>query len=295
VEIRFAGDGGCTLLLGGHSHGQGHETAFRQMAATMLGLDPTKVRVAYGDTDALPHGRGTFGSRSIIAGGTAMTLAAQRIVDRGRHIAGLLLEAAAADIDFAEGRFTVAGTDRGVTIAQVARAAYAPGGLPQGEEKGLHATAIVAPQDATFPNGCHLCEAEVDPETGAVAITRYSVVDDVGTVVNPLLLKGQIQGGVAQGLGQALMEEVVFDPASGQLLSASFMDYAMPRAADMPFVAVTSNPQPTPMNPLGAKGAGEAGTVGALPAVIAAICDAIGVEHLDMPATPERVWRAMRR
>ncbi|WP_439547737.1 xanthine dehydrogenase family protein molybdopterin-binding subunit [Falsiroseomonas sp.] len=294
VEIRFGSDGHCTLLLGGHSHGQGHETAFRQMAATMLGLDPLKVRVAYGDTDALPHGRGTFGSRSIIAGGTAMTVASRRIIDRGRHIAGLMLEAAGADIDFADGRFTVAGTDRAVTIEQVARAAHVPGGLPQGEEKGFHATAIVAPQDATFPNGCHLCEAEVDPETGAVAITRYTVVDDVGTVVNPLLLKGQIQGGVAQGLGQALMEEAVFDAETGQLLAASFMDYAMPRAVDMPFVAVQSNPQPTPMNPLGAKGAGEAGTVGALPAIISAICDAIGVAHIDMPATPERVWKAMQ-
>jgi carbon-monoxide dehydrogenase large subunit len=294
VEIRFAADGGCTLLLGGHNHGQGHETVFRQMAASMLGLDPAKVRVVHGDTDALPHGRGTFGSRSIVAGGTAMNHAAARIVARGRHLAALLLEAAEADIDFAAGSFRIAGTDRAIGIEQVARAAHRAGGLPQGEEKGLYASAIVAPQDATFPNGCHLCEAEVDPETGGVAITRYTVVDDVGTVVNPLLLKGQIHGGVAQGLGQALMEEVVFDAESGQLLSASFMDYAMPRAADLPFVAVLSNPQPTAMNPLGAKGAGEAGTVGALPAVIAAICDAIGVPHLDMPATPERVWRALQ-
>ncbi len=294
VEIRFASDGGCSLLLGTHSHGQGHETAFRQMAVTMLGLDMDKIRVAFGDTDSLPHGRGTFGSRSIVAGGTAMTKAAARIVERGKHIAGLMLEAAEADIEFAAGRFSVAGTDRALRIEQVARAAYAPGGLPPGEEKGFYASAVVAADDATFPNGCHICELEVDPETGAVALTRYLVVDDVGVVVNPLLLKGQIQGGVAQGLGQALMEEARFDAESGQLLAASFMDYAMPRATDMPFVEVLGNHCPTKSNPLGAKGAGEAGTVGALPAVISAVCDAIGVTHLDMPATAERVWRAMR-
>jgi carbon-monoxide dehydrogenase large subunit len=293
VEIRFASDGGATLLLGGHSHGQGHETAFRQMAATMLGLNPARVRVAFGDTDALPHGRGSFGSRSIVAGGTAMAQASQRIIARGRHIASFMLEASAADIDFANGRFTVAGTDRAVAIEDVARAAHAPGVLPHREEKGLFASAVVAPDDATFPNGCHICEAEVDPETGAVAVTRYVVVDDVGAVVNPLLLKGQIQGGVAQGLGQALMEEARFDAESGQLLAATFMDYAMPRAADMPLVEVLGNHQPTPSNPLGAKGAGEAGTVGALPVIISAICDAIGVVHLDMPATLERVWRAL--
>ena len=183
---------------------------------------------------------------------------------------------------------------RALRIEQVARAAYAPGGLPPGEEKGFYASAVVAADDATFPNGCHICELEVDPETGAVALTRYLVVDDVGVVVNPLLLKGQIQGGVAQGLGQALMEEARFDAESGQLLAASFMDYAMPRATDMPFVEVLGNHCPTKSNPLGAKGAGEAGTVGALPAVISAVCDAIGVTHLDMPATAERVWRAMR-
>jgi len=293
VEIRFAADGGCTLLLGTHSHGQGHETVFRQMAVSMLGLDMAKIRVVFGDTDSLPHGRGTFGSRSIVAGGAAMTKAAARIIERGKHVAALMLEAAEADIDFAEGRFSVAGTDRAVRIEQVARACYIPGGLPPGEEKGFYASAVVAPDDATFPNGCHICEAEVDPETGAVAVTRYLVVDDVGTVVNPLLLKGQIQGGVAQGLGQALMEEARFDAESGQLLAASFMDYAMPRAADMPLVEVLGNHCPTKSNPLGAKGAGEAGTVGALPAVISAVCDAIGVAHLDMPATAERVWRAM--
>ncbi len=293
AEIRFSSDGSATLLLGSHNHGQGHETVFRQMAVAMLGLDFARIRVALGDTDALAHGKGTFGSRTVAAGGTALRMAADRIIARGKRIAAHMLEAAEADLEFERGHFRVAGTDRGVGIEAVARAAYAPGALPPGEEKGLAALAMVAAKDATFPNGCHLCEAEVDEETGEVRITRYLVVDDVGTVVNPLLLKGQIHGGVAQGLGQALMERIVFDE-SGQLLSASFMDYAMPRAADLPPIEVLGNHHPTPNNPLGAKGAGEAGTVGALPAVISAIADAIGVAHLDMPATPERVWRAMR-
>jgi carbon-monoxide dehydrogenase large subunit len=293
AEIRFASDGSATLLLGSHNHGQGHETVFRQLAVAMLGLDFSRIRVALGDTDALAHGKGTFGSRSVAAGGTALRMAADRIITRGKRIAAHMLEAAEADIEFERGQFRVAGTDRGVGIEGVARAAYAPGGLPQGEEKGLSALAMVSAADATFPNGCHVCEAEVDEETGEARITRYLVVDDVGTVVNPLLLKGQIHGGVAQGLGQALMERIAFDE-TGQLLSASFMDYAMPRAVDVPPIEVLGNHHPTPNNPLGAKGAGEAGTVGALPAVISAIADAIGVPHLDMPATPERVWRAMR-
>lgn len=292
AEIRFSSDGGATLLLGGHNHGQGHETVFRQMAVAMLGLDYHRIRVAMGDTDALPHGKGTFGSRSVAAGGTALRAAADRIIARGRCIAAHLLEAAEADVEFAAGTFTVAGTDRAIGIEAVARAAYAPGALPPAEEKGLAATAMVAAADGTFPNGCHICEAEVDAETGEVAITRYLVVDDVGVVMNPLLLKGQMHGGVAQGLGQALMEEVVFDEG-GQLLTASFMDYAMPRAGDLPMIEVLGNHHPTPNNPLGAKGAGEAGTVGALPAVMAAVADAIGVAHIDMPATPERVWRAL--
>jgi carbon-monoxide dehydrogenase large subunit len=294
AEIRFASDGTATLLLGSHNHGQGHETVFRQMAVEMLGLEWSRIRVALGDTDALPHGKGTFGSRTMAAGGTALRAAADRIIARGRRIAAHMLEAAEADIAFESGRFHVAGTDRAVSMDAVARAAYAPGGLPAGEEKGLTAVAMVSPADATFPNGCHVCEAEVDEETGEVAVTRYLVVDDVGTVINPLLLKGQIHGGVAQGLGQALMERIAYDEQSGQLLSASFMDYAMPRAADLPAIEVLGNHHPTPNNPLGAKGAGEAGTVGALPAVISAVADAIGVAHIDMPATPERVWRAMQ-
>ncbi len=293
AELRIGADGSAVLLLGTHNHGQGHETVFRQILADRLGLAPDRVRIQAGDTDALPYGRGTFGSRSIVAGGTATVAAIARVIEKGKRLAAHMLEASAADIEFASGRFTVAGTDRSVMLDQVARAAYVPGGRPAGEDVGLAANASVAPGNATFPNGCHLCEVEVDPETGEVRLDRYVVADDVGTVVNPLLLKGQIHGGVAQGAGQALMEEMRYDEG-GQMLTATFMDYAMPRAADLPSIGVLSNPQPTATNPLGAKGAGEAGTVGALPAVISAVCDAIGVAHLDMPATPERVWAALR-
>jgi aerobic carbon-monoxide dehydrogenase large subunit len=208
-----------------------------------------------------------------------------------------LLEAAALDVEFADGRFAVAGTDRAVTLKEVARAAFQPGRLPAELEGGLFETATFRPEADTYPNGCHVAEVEIDPETGAVQVVAYCVVDDVGTVINPTGLKGQIHGGIAQGLGQVLLEEVVYDPDSGQLVTGSFMDYAMPRAADMVMIEVASNPVPTARNPLGAKGAGEAGTVGALPAIMNAILDALaplGVTALDMPATPERVWRAIR-
>ena len=231
-------------------------------------------------------------------GGTALTVAADKVIAKGRKIAAHILEAAEADIDFLAGRFIVAGTDRALTIKQVAIAAFQPGRLPPGLEPGLYETGTFTPKQDTFPNGCHLCEVEIDPETGAVALLSYAVSDDVGTVINPLGLKGQIQGGVAQGVGQALMEQVVYDPGSGQLLSGSFMDYAMPRTDTTCDVAVVSNGVPTALNPLGAKGAGEAGTVGALPVVINAVLDALrplGVHALDMPATSARVWAAIER
>jgi carbon-monoxide dehydrogenase large subunit len=294
--IRFEPDGGATLLLGSHNHGQGHETAFRQLASSLLGLSFDRVRVVAGDTDLVPHGRGTFGSRSLVVAGTAMTRAAERIIAKGRRIAAHLLEAAEADIAFEGGSFRVAGTDRELRIEAVAAAAYTPGKLPKGEEMGLAADVVLTPDEATFPNGCHVAEVEIDPETGVVTLARYVVSDDVGTVINPLLLKGQIHGGVAQGVGQVLGEAILYDDA-GQMVTASFMDYRMPRASDLPMMTVESNPVPTAANPLGAKGAGEAGTVGALPVIINAIVDALrplGVRHIDMPATPERVWRAIR-
>ena len=213
------------------------------------------------------------------------------MIGKGKKIAAKLMEAAEADIVFADGRFAVAGTDRALTIKEVARAAFQPGQLPPGVEPGFYETGTFSPKQDTWPNGCHVCEVEIDPDTGAVALVSYVVVDDVGTVINPLTLKGQIHGGVAQGVGQALMEQVVYDGESGQLLTASFMDYAMPRADTLPDMAIASNPVPTKLNPLGAKGAGEAGTVGALAAVINAVMDAlapVGVREFDMPATTSR-------
>jgi carbon-monoxide dehydrogenase large subunit len=242
------------------------------------------------------HGRGTFGSRSLSVGGAALQIAAQRIVEKGKQIAAILLEASALDIEFADGAFTVAGTDKSVDLTSVAKASYNLQRMPAGMEIGLDANAVYRPPAGTFPNGCHLCEVEIDRDTGVAEIVHYAVVDDVGTVVNPLLLKGQIHGGIAQGLGQALCENMAYDKESGQLLSGSFMDYCMPRASDFPSIEVASNAVPAKNNPLGIKGAGEAGCVGALPAVMNAINDALlplGIRHFEMPATPERLWQAI--
>jgi aerobic carbon-monoxide dehydrogenase large subunit len=297
AEIRFDPSGSATVLMGTKDQGQGHETTFKQVLHERLGLDPDAVRYVDGDTDRVAFGTGTMGSRSTVVGGSALWLAADKVIAKGKRIAAHLLEAAEADLIFEEGRFRVAGTDRAVSITDVARAAFQPARLPPGLEPGLYETGTFAPSQDTWPNGCHVCEVEIDPDTGAVALLGYLVVDDVGTVVNPLTLSGQIHGGVAQGAGQALMEEVVYDRESGQLLTASFMEYALPRADMLPEVVIGSNPVPTQLNPLGAKGAGEAGTVGALPAVMNAVMDALaplGVRQLDMPATPERVWRAIQ-
>jgi aerobic carbon-monoxide dehydrogenase large subunit len=296
AEIRFDPSGSATILLGTKSQGQGHETTFKQILHERLGLDPREVRFVDGDTDRVGFGMGSTGSRSTVIGGTALWLAADKVVAKGTKIAARLLEAAAADVRFADGRFAVAGTDRGVSIRDVARAAFQPGQLPADVEPGLYETGTFSPRAATFPNGCHVCEVEIDEATGAVALASYVVVDDVGTVINPLTLEGQIHGGVAQGVGQALLEQVVYDPGSGQLLTGSFMDYGIPRADTMCAIAVHGNPVPTTLNPLGAKGAGEAGTVGALPAVLNAVMSALGplgVRDFDMPATSERVWQAI--
>jgi len=297
AEIRFAPSGSATVLMGTKNQGQGHETTFKQVLHERLGLDPADVRYIDGDTDRVAFGMGTMGSRSTVIGGTALWMAADKVIAKGMKIAARLLEASEADLVFADGRFTVAGTDRAVAITDVARAAFQPAQLPPGLEPGLYETGTFVPKQDTWPNGCHVCEVEVDPDTGAVTLLNYVVVDDVGTVINPVTLKGQIHGGVAQGVGQALMEQVVYDGESGQLLTTSFMDYALPRADTLPDMLITSNPVPTKLNPLGAKGAGEAGTVGALPAVINAVLDALaplGVRELDMPATSERVWRAIQ-
>ena len=297
AEIRFSPSGSATLLMGSKNQGQGHETTFKQILHERLGIDPSEVRYIDGDTDRVAFGMGTMGSRSTVIGGSALWTAADKIVAKGRKIAARLLEAAEADIVFADGKFRVTGTDKAVAIKEVARAAFQPGQLPAGVEPGLYETGTFAPKQATWPNGCHVCEAEVDPETGAVTLDRYVIVDDVGTVINPVTLKGQIHGGVAQGVGQALMEQVVYEPESGQLLTSSLMEYAMPRADTLPDMVIHSHPVPTRLNPLGAKGAGEAGTVGALPVVINAVMHALeplGVRQLDMPASSDRVWQAIR-
>ncbi len=295
AEIRFDNGGSVTLLMGSHNHGQGHETVFRQIASERLGIPPERIRFINGDTDLVTHGRGTIGSRSMMAAGGALVGAAVKIIHRGKQIASHFLEAAVEDIEFEDGQFRVAGTDRGIGIEELAKRSYIPGQLPMSEEMGLSALLITRPGDATFPNGCHVCEVEVDPETGETALLRYVVVDDVGTVINPLLVKGQIHGGIAQGLGQVFGENVQYQ--DGQLLTASFMDYQMPRASDFCALEVLSNPVPTKTNPLGVKGAGEAGTVGALPALMSAVVDALrplGVRHLEMPASPARVWAAIQ-
>jgi len=298
AEIRFHPSGAATLAMGSKNQGQGHETAFRQVVNERLGLDPKDVAYVDGDTEKVAFGVGTMGSRTMAIAGTALVIASDKIVAKGKRIAAHLMEAAEPDVEFEAGRFKVAGTDRSITIKEVAKAAYDPAKLPKGLEPGLSESGMFSPENHTFPNGCHVCEVEIDPETGVVEVVRYAVVDDVGTVINPLTLKGQIHGGVVQGLSQVLFERIEYDPESGQLLTGSFIDYCMPRADDVCAMEVGSNPVPTKLNPLGVKGAGEAGTVGALPAVMNAIMDALaplGVKELDMPATGDRVWRAIQK
>jgi carbon-monoxide dehydrogenase large subunit len=296
AEIRFDPTGTVTLSVGTHDHGQGHATTFRQIISDRLGIPPDRIRFNYGDTDQIAIGTGTFGSRSTVSAGTAMLIAAEKIVAKGRRIAAHLMEAPEHDIEFERGRFVVAGTDRTIDLTQVARAAFVPARLPPHTEPGLFETGTFAGGERTYPNGCHISEVEVDAETGAVALVRYTAVDDVGHIINPLLVEGQLHGGIAQGVGQALMENIAYD-ASGQLVSGSFMDYAMPRADHFCAFTLGENEVPTETNPLGVKGAGESGTVGALSSVMNAVNDAlaqIGAPYVQMPATAEKVWRAMR-
>ena len=297
AEIRFDRSGAVTLFSGSVSQGQGHETVFKQLVCDRLGLDPNEVHYVQGDSDQVFFGEGTGGSRSATLAGSAFHMATEKITAKATQIAAHILEVNAADVKFSDGLFSSPRTNRTLTIKDVAKDALNPARLPAGMEPGLIATAIYQAPLENFPNGCHVCELEIDPETGAVQIMRYSVVDDVGTVLNPLLLHGQIHGGVAQGIGQILLEDIRYDD-TGQLLTGSFMDYAMPRASDLCAIETSSNPVPTKTNPLGVKGAGEAGCVGALPAVANALVDALsvlGVRHIEMPATPERIWRAIRQ
>jgi carbon-monoxide dehydrogenase large subunit len=297
AELHFDADGSATLIVGTHSHGQGHETVFRQLLTDSLGMSFDKIRFVQGDTDLVAQGSGTFGSRSSGLGGAAVQGVANKIIDKARKIAAHRFESAEEDVEFEAGTFRITGTDRTMSLAEVARAAADPAQLPSGMEPGLSDKMVYAPKAATYPNGCHCCEIEIDPDTGHVEILRYLVIDDVGTVMNPMLLKGQIHGGIVQGVGQILGEQIVWDAETGQPLTGSFMDYAMPRADLVPSFEVESNPVPTPMNPLGIKGAGEAGTVGAMPCLVNAIVDAlspIGITTIDMPATPQRIWQTIK-
>ena len=295
AEIRFTDDDFVDVYVGTQSTGQGHETAYVQLTVDRLGVPGEKVRVKQGDTDTIPTGGGTGGARSLYSEGQAILLTASSVVEKGKKAASEALEAAPADIVFEQGRFSIVGTDRGMDIMTLAATQRAR--AAKGEDVTTLDAAEVANIDAhTFPNGCHIAEVEVDPETGVVQIVRYSVTDDVGKAVNPMIVRGQVHGGVAQGFGQAVLELTAFDPESGQLLSGSFMDYALPRAADLPDIEVELIEVPCASNPLGVKGAGEAGAVGSPPAVINAIIDALkpdGVTHIDMPATPEKVWQAL--
>ncbi len=297
AEIRFDPDGKVALVLGTQSNGQGHETSYPQIAAALLGLTLDQFRYVQADTQAVRDGAGHGGARSMHLGGGALVKAAEAVVAKGCVVAAGLLQADPAEVAFADGRFVVRGTGRTVDLISVARAAADPANLPEGVTPGLDSYVFNQSDAVTFPNGCHLAEVEIDPETGFVTLERYVAVDDYGRLVNPLLTGGQVQGGLAQGIGQALFEHTVYDPRSGQALSGSLLDYALPRAGDLPALDITLNEVPTAANPLGVKGSGQAGAIAAPQTVVAAILDALaplGAEHLDMPVTPERVWRAIR-
>ena len=300
VEVRFDASGGITLLSGAMDHGQGHGTTFKQVLADKLGIDGDGITYRFGDTDKVATGVGTFNARCAVFVGSAVVNAAEKIVEKGKRIAAHLLEAADADIEFANGTFTVAGTDRSIDLKAVAKAAFNKTQLPPDIEPGLYEHGefgMGQGQAPTYPNGCHLAEIEIDIDTGKVDLVRYSAVDDAGTILNPLLFDGQVHGGIVQGAGQIMMEEVYYDE-SGQLITGSFMDYGMPRADDFCAFDISANVVPTARNPLGVKGVGEAGTVGAMPAMMNAINDALhhaGAPPIEMPATPLKVWKALQQ
>ncbi len=295
--VRVNPTGSVTVLTGSHSHGQGHETTFAQLVTEALGVDFDAVEIVHGDTGKVPFGMGTYGSRSAAVGGVALVNALEKIREKSKKIAAHLLEASEDDIEFKDGQLTVTGTDKSVAFGDVAMAAYVPHNYPLDTlEPGLEETAFYDPKNFTFPAGCHICEVEVDPDTGVVDVVRFTAADDFGRVINPMIVEGQVHGGVAQGIGQALYEVAVYDE-SGQLSSGTLMDYCLPKADNVPDFAVTTNVTPCTHNVLGVKGCGEAGAIGSPPAVINAIVDALsglGVEDIAMPATPERVWQAIQ-
>ncbi|QDL92028.1 xanthine dehydrogenase family protein molybdopterin-binding subunit [Paroceanicella profunda] len=297
ATVRVNATGSISVYTGSHSHGQGHETTFPQVVAQMLGIDASQVDIVHGDTSKIPMGMGTYGSRSIAVGGSAMFRATEKIIAKAKKIAAHLMEASETDVELADGKFSVKGTDKSVAWAEVCLAAYVPHNYPlESIEPGLEETSFYDPSNFTYPSGGYACEVEVDPETGKVEILAFSAADDFGNVINPMIVSGQVHGGIAQGIGQALLEQAVYDE-NGQLLTGSYMDYAMPRADDVPMYAVDhSCVTPCTHNPLGVKGCGEAGAIGSPPAVVNAVIDALsarGVTHIDMPLTPARVWAAM--
>jgi aerobic carbon-monoxide dehydrogenase large subunit len=292
-EVRVHPTGTVTVFTGSHSHGQGHETTFAQVVAGKLGIPVENVEIVHGDTGRVPFGMGTYGSRSLSVGGTAIVKAVDKIIAKGKKIAAHLLEAADTDIEFDNGEFKVKGTDKKVPFGSVSLAAYVPHNYPLDKlEPGLNENAFYDPTNFTYPSGTYVCEVEVDPQTGHSRVERFTAVDDFGNLVNPMIVMGQVHGGLAQGLGQAMMEGCVYDKDSGQLLTGSYMDYTMPRADDLPMFTVDHTVTPCTHNPLGVKGCGEAGAIGSPPAYMNALTDALGVKDLAMPATAERVWRA---
>jgi carbon-monoxide dehydrogenase large subunit len=296
ATVRFNPTGNVSVHVGTHSHGQSHATTFAQVVSDRLGVPFGNVEIVHGDTARTPFGMGTYGSRSAAVGLAAVCKAADKLIEKGKKIAGFLLEASPADIEFKDGKFQVMGTDRAKAIGEIVFAAYVPHNYPKDLEPGFEETAFFDPLNFSFPAGTHICEIEIDPETGATSICNYACVDDFGKVINPLVVEGQVHGGVAQGVGQALLEGCVYDPNSGQLLTGSYNDYCMPRADDVPSFKVETIEVPSPLNPLGVKGCGEAGAIAAPAAVMNAVHDALrplGVERIEMPATPYRVWQAI--
>lgn len=300
ATVRVNATGSISVMVGAHSHGQGHETAFPQVVADMIGIDESQIDIVHGDTSKIPFGMGTYGSRSLAVCGSAMVRATEKIIAKAKKIAAHLLEASDTDIELKDGMFSVAGTDKSVAWGDVTLAAYVPHNYPLEEiEPGLEETAFYDPSNFTYPAGAYACEVEVDPDTGKVTIERFAAADDFGNVINPMIVSGQVHGGIAQGVGQALLEGCSYDEESGQLLTGSYMDYAMPRADDLPFYSVDHSCQtPCTHNPLGVKGCGEAGAIGSPPSVVNAVIDALHsggkkVAHIDMPLTPDRVWNAI--
>ncbi|HFB68266.1 MAG TPA: xanthine dehydrogenase family protein molybdopterin-binding subunit, partial [Calditrichae bacterium] len=295
--VRVQPTGKVTVYTGSHAHGQGHETTFAQIVADTLGVPLEDVEVVHGDTESVPFGMGTYGSRSLAVGGSALRKGLDKVIEKATKIAAHLLEAAEEDLEFANGEFTVKGTDRKISFGEVALAAYVPHNYPEGLEPGLEFSTFYDPANFTFPFGAHIAVVEVDPDTGKVTLLRYVAVDDVGNVINPMIVDGQVHGGLAQGIAQALLEEAAYDE-DGQLITGSFLEYAIPRADDLISFEVDRTVTPCPHNPLGVKGAGETGTIASTPAIVNAVIDALsplGITDLQMPLTPSRVWAAIQQ